>query len=68
MQTVFAAAFMAGDCCRSEARQRIFPPWRFPDGYRETLRPVRKSLTKKSGIIGLPAWAGQDSLVYGERG
>jgi hypothetical protein len=29
------------------------------------LVPVRKSLTKKSGIVGLPAFVGQDSLVYG---
>ena len=42
--------------------------WRFPDGYREILLPVRKSLTKKSGIIGLPTGAGQDSLVYDGRG
>ena len=42
-----------------------FSAWRFPDGYRGILLPVRKSLTKKSGIIGLPAFAGQDSLVYG---
>jgi hypothetical protein len=68
MKTVFVTAFMAGDCSRFEARQRIFPPWRFPGGYRETLLPVRKSLTKKSGIIGLPAFVGQGSLVYGERG
>jgi hypothetical protein len=30
--------------------------------------PVRKSLTKKSGIIGLPRCASQDSLFYGGRG
>jgi hypothetical protein len=30
--------------------------------------PVRKSLTKKSGIIGLPTCVNQDSLVYGGRG
>ena len=35
------------------------------DGLRGTRLPVRKSLTKKSGIIGLPAIVGQDSLVYG---
>ena len=35
------------------------------DGFRGTLLPVRKSLTKKSGIIGLPVFVGQDSLVYG---
>jgi hypothetical protein len=29
------------------------------------LIPVRKSLTKKSGIVGLLAFVGQDSLVYG---
>ncbi|MDP2044635.1 MAG: hypothetical protein Q8L00_00320, partial [Deltaproteobacteria bacterium] len=29
------------------------------------LLPVRKSLTKKSGIAGLPAFVGQDSLVDG---
>ena len=35
------------------------------DSLRGTLLPVRKSLTKKSGIIGLFAFVGQDSLVYG---
>jgi hypothetical protein len=29
------------------------------------LFPVRKYLTEKSGIIGLPVVVGQDSLVYG---
>jgi hypothetical protein len=29
---------------------------------------VRNSLTKKSGIIGLPTGAGQDSFLYGDRG
>jgi hypothetical protein len=36
-----------------------------PDGYRGTLLPVRKSLTKKSGIMGLSTRASRDSLVFG---
>jgi hypothetical protein len=68
IQTAFLAEFMAGDCRRPEARPRIFPPRRFPDGYLGIQLPVRKSLTKKSGIVGLPAGASQDSLVGGERG
>jgi hypothetical protein len=68
MQTALVAEIMAGDYRRSEELQRNFPPWRVPDVYMGILFPVRKSLTKKSGIIGLPTCASQDSLVHGERG
>jgi hypothetical protein len=38
------------------------------DPGRQILPSVRKSLTKKSGFIGLSGCARQDSLVYGGRG
>jgi hypothetical protein len=47
------------------AADRRWPPGKFLDGYEGILLPVRKFPTEKSGFIGLSAFPGQDSLVYG---
>jgi hypothetical protein len=60
-------AGQAADGTRTEKLQRKLPPGGFLDLPMETPFPVRKSLIEKSGIIGLPAFPGQDSLVNGEK-
>jgi hypothetical protein len=57
----------AADCTRTEKLQRKLPPWGFLDQPMEAPFPVRKSLTEKSGFIGLSASPCQDSLVCGEK-
>jgi hypothetical protein len=53
-----------GDCRPSKDRGRRWAPMP-AGGLRRTRLPVRKSLTEKSGIVGLPPGLGQDSLVCG---
>jgi hypothetical protein len=56
-----------GDCARPQQPHPKIPLWRFSDVSMEMPILVRKSLTEKSGFIGLPAFPGQDSLVYGAK-